>query len=190
MMPDQLLTIREAAEYCGLTAHVVRLAIRRGRLPVHSAPTVLKMGSPILIAERDLNTWIEQRTRAKPRKPPSGRHSHSWAALVQHSRRNQGLAMHDVAARSGLCPSYISLMENGVVPKRPIVIRVAEALGLDVNHCLLACEYSPLETISKELLQVIAKLSLDEQTALARTLIEAGRDKDLGHSAQPLQLPA
>lgn len=166
---DEYLTTCEAAERAGLGAHILRSAINRRLLPVRREGSGGSRNR-VLIATRDLEAWLRVRQQKQDcARRVRGRHSPEWGALLTSTRQSRGLPKVELAQRAGVSPSYITLMEQGAVPKREHVVRLAQALGLDVNHCLLVGGYAP-HSVAVELMQVLSLLTMEEQLVLARSL--------------------
>ena len=63
------------------------------------------------------------------------RHEVSFGEALRYRRKELGLTLEDVAARSGLSPSFISLAERRkAVPSIVSLINLAKALEVDVNY--------------------------------------------------------
>jgi transcriptional regulator with XRE-family HTH domain len=61
----------------------------------------------------------------------------SFAEALKYRRKELGLTLHDVAARSGLSPAFISLAErHKAVPSIVSLINLAKALEVDLEYFL------------------------------------------------------
>lgn len=69
-----------------------------------------------------------------------------WADYVREKRLEKGIRKNALGKASGINASYFTLIEgDGYVPSRKFVVRIAEALEVDVKEALLYAGYSPLE---------------------------------------------
>lgn len=65
------------------------------------------------------------------------REAPSFAEALKYRRKELGLTLHDVAARSGLSPAFISLAErHKAVPSIVSLINLAKALQVDIEYFL------------------------------------------------------
>lgn len=73
----------------------------------------------------------------------------SFGRIVREARLRQDMSQADLARRAGVNASSVSRAEGGVVqPTEATVISLANALGLDINRCLLAAGYAPKDARS------------------------------------------
>ena len=71
---------------------------------------------------------------------------------VRHLRRAAGLTLDDLAERTGMSPSALSLIENGRrEPKISALTTIAQALGVTVAHLLTAPPPNRRATLEVEL---------------------------------------
>lgn len=92
--------------------------------------------------------------------------------LLKKLRKNRGYSQRDLAASVGVDYTYLSKIENGVLPppSDETIIRIAQALGIQTDELLLAANRVPpdvtdLVTRSKsipELLRITKDMSEDE----------------------------
>jgi transcriptional regulator with XRE-family HTH domain len=67
--------------------------------------------------------------------PPLKKSDFSVANSLRHRRRQLGLTLEDVAQKSGLSPSFVSLAERGkAVPSIVSLINLAKALEVDISY--------------------------------------------------------
>lgn len=96
-----------------------------------------------------------------------------WAAFVRQARRRLRLRQRGLAARAGVDPSYITLIErDGCVPRREKVVEIARALGVDVDQALLIAGYAPQEV---ELEVLLERAEARKVERLAERLDPGGR---------------
>jgi len=77
----------------------------------------------------------------------------SFGRMVREARLRQDMSQADLARRTGVNASSVSRAEGGVVrPTEATVVSLANALGLDVDRCLLAAGYAPKNLKSVETL--------------------------------------
>lgn len=81
---------------------------------------------------------------------------------LRQRRLELGLRQADVAKRAGVSLSYISAIERGerhhlsdspTLPKREVVIAIANALGEDVTRALMIAGYAPDEPSKIDILE-------------------------------------
>lgn len=83
----------------------------------------------------------------------------AWANYIRRARNFHGLANHELAARAGIDPSYITLIErDGYVPRRDKVLVLAKALGLQTQEALLIAGYAPTDIAVNDLLAALAEV--------------------------------
>lgn len=76
----------------------------------------------------------------------------AFGAAVRALRQHRGLSLNELARRAAIDPAYVHRIEapaGGVVPRRPIVLGLASALGLDRlqrDDLLVRAGYTP-ETV-------------------------------------------
>jgi len=75
-----------------------------------------------------------------------------FAAHVRSAREEQRLSRSDLARLSGVSASQIEKLEgrNPPDPKRPTVIDLAHALGLDIDRWLATLGHEPLSETARE----------------------------------------
>src|SRR5579885_3127138 len=96
---------------------------------------------------------------------------------VRRLRRQQGLTLDALAAAAEVSPSHLSRLERSqTLPSFPVLAKIAEALGADVNQ-LVQLEHDVAE-LDMELERFLDILGIpDEQRAEILVLsIEARRD--------------
>lgn len=135
--------------------------------------------------------------------PPDGRGGPSpgqagvdLGARLRAARRERGLVIGEVAARSGLSRAYISQVENGKAsPSLPAVQRLAAALGVSLARLFVQAEFRLKVTRAsdRQVLQFGAHDAPPEQRKLIHLLCAHNRALELvmleipvGFSAGPL----
>jgi len=77
----------------------------------------------------------------------------AWADFIRENRKAKSLTRRQFAELTNLDPSYVTLIErDGYVPRKEKVLQLAEALGVNTDHCLLMAGYAPERIPVRELL--------------------------------------
>lgn len=68
--------------------------------------------------------------------------SSEWKAIVVDGRKRLGITQKTLGEKVGVTGAYVVSFENGWVPARPLVEKIAYVLGVPTEDALLACGYA------------------------------------------------
>lgn len=85
-----------------------------------------------------------------------------WANYIREKRKSKHLTRRKLAEISTVDPSYLTLIErDGFVPRKDKVKKLAKALDLDVDECLLTAGYAPAKIPVTEFLERLERYKDD-----------------------------
>jgi len=85
-----------------------------------------------------------------------------WSNYVKEKRKGKHLTRRKLAELAKVDPSYLTLIErDGFVPRKDKVVRLARAMGCDIDECLLTAGYAPQKVPVTEFLERLERYKDD-----------------------------